>query len=384
MKFLFNYLLVPALALWFAFLTGSWHSCTDIYAPSRVHGSAARLAGAASAEAAGSLPGSGRETAGKTTTIVDSLKNTVTIPRPVRRIASMRSGITEIICALGCKDRIIAVEEMVKGGSAYGDFISGIYPDLKDCACPLIGHDINVEEMLRLGPDLVLHGGFGRIRQADVLRKQVPHMPLVIAHFETIEDYPQDIRIVARCVQAEDRAEKLIDFLQSKLAFVAQRVKDIPASRKVRVFYGGHDIYHAYGGKTFEHCQIVAAGGVNVAEKLMGWSPEVSPEQLLSWDPQVIVLLQGNRVNKVLQDTKLSGLSAVRNRRVYSLPESGWDYSSPRALFCIEWLASKLYPERFSDIDIQEQANDFYQKVFGVNYRGPVLTEAQARAGSIR
>ena len=226
-------------------------------------------------------------------------------------------------------------------------------------AAPFRNRDISAEEMLRLNPDVVLHGGYGRIAQAEALQKQVPDMPIVIAHFETIEDYMNDIRIVAQCVNAEEAAERLIATLQGTLDFVTERVKDIPESEKVRVFYGGHDIYKAYTGTTFEHAQIVMAGGINVAADLEGWHPEVSAEQLLVWDPEVIIVLNGVDVDAILADPKVQGVSAIKNRRVYSLPEASWDFSSPRALFCIEWLAQILYPERFADIDIDAEADAF-------------------------
>jgi len=314
-----------------------------------------------------------------TVSVVDSLGNEVLIPSEVTRVASMRSGITEIICALGEAEKIVAVDEMVKAGEMYGMFVTSIHPELMDADAPYAGRDINAEEMLRIAPDLVLHGGYGRIKQAEALKEQAPDLPIVIAHFETLDAYMDDIRVVARCVGAEDRAEVLITYLQSKLDFIAETLADVPDDEKVRVFYGGHDAYHAYGGETFEHAQIVNAGGVNVAESLAGWMPEVSPEQLLEWDPEVIVLLNGASVDEVLNDSKLEGLSAVANKRVYALPEAGWDFSSPRALFCIEWLATKFYPAYFSDVDIESEADEFYRNVFGVPYDGPALADSDTR-----
>jgi iron complex transport system substrate-binding protein len=307
--------------------------------------------------------------------VIDSLGNRVTIPKKVTRVASMRSGITEVICALGQQDKIVAVEEMVSGGFSYGEFITKVHPELKGLPAPFAGGDISVEEMLRIGPDLVLHGGLGRIKQAEALQKQAPTLPVVIAHFETLEHYMDDIRIVGQCVNAEDRAETLIQYLQGKIDYVKSMVKDIPADQKVRVMYTGHDIYHAYTPDTFEHAQIDVAGGINVAQDLIGWLPEVSAEQLLVWDPQVIVMLNGVDVNAVLNDPKVAGVSAIKNKRVYSLPEASWDFSSPRALFCMEWLATKLYPERFAGVDIEAAADEFYQAVFGADYTGPSLTQ---------
>ena len=327
----------------------------------------------APATSAEPLPTRAKPATGETRVVVDSLGKEVTIPTQVTSVASMRSGTTEIICALGQADKIIAVDEMVKAGESYGEFIATIHPELMDRAAPFRNRDINAEEMLRLNPDVVLHGGYGRISQAEALQKQVPDMPIVIAHFETIEEYMNDVRIVAQCVNAEEAAERLIATLQGTLDFVTERVKDVPESEKVRVFYGGHDIYKAYTGTTFEHAQIVIAGGVNVAADLEGWHPEVSAEQLLVWDPEVIVVLNGVDVDAILADPKVQGVSAIKNRRVYSLPEASWDFSSPRALFCIEWLAQILYPERFSDIDIDAEADAFYRAVFGVDYFGPKL-----------
>ncbi len=307
--------------------------------------------------------------------IIDSLGNKVTIPKKVTRVASMRSGITEIICALGQEKKIVAVEEMVSGGFSYGEFISKAHPELKGLPAPFAGGDISVEEMLRIGPDLVLHGGLGRIKQAEALRKQAPTLPVVIAHFETLEHYMDDIRIVGQCVNAEEKAETLIKYLQSKIDYVRSRVKGIPEDKKIRVMYAGHDIYHIYTPDTFEHAQIEVAGGINVARELTGWHPEISAEQMLIWDPQVIVMLSGVDVQAVLKDTRVAGVSAIKNKRVYSLPEASWDFSSPRALFCMEWLATKLYPERFADVDIEASADEFYQTVFGVDYTGPSLTQ---------
>ncbi|MBN1815239.1 MAG: ABC transporter substrate-binding protein [Anaerolineae bacterium] len=325
-------------------------------------------------ESAGPLP-TVRPLGGETVTVVDSLGNEVLIPAGVQSVASMRSGITEIICALGECDKIVAVDEMVKDGTSYGEFVTRVHPELMELPAPYAGRDLSVEEILRIGPDLVLHGGYGRIKQAEALMKQAPGLPVVIAHFETIEQYMDDIRIVAQCIDAEERAEALIVYLQGELDEITARVDDVPEGEKVRVFYGGHEIDHGYTPDTFEHAQIVLAGGVNVAQELSGWLPDVSPEQLLVWDPEVIVVLNGADVEAILNDPQVASVSAIKNGRVHALPEAGWDFSSPRALFAIQWLATKLYPERFADVDIEAAADEFYQAVFGADYDGPPLED---------
>jgi iron complex transport system substrate-binding protein len=98
------------------------------------------------------------------------------------------------------------------------------------------------------------------------------------------------------------------------------------------------------------------------------------------------VLLNGAPVDEIMKDPRIASLSAIKNKRVYALPEASWDFSSPRALFCIEWLAEKLYPERFADLDMDAEADSFYQAVFGVDYSGPELDPdgpAQASARTV-
>lgn len=325
-------------------------------------------------QAAGPAP-TPRTIEGETTTVTDSLGNVVTIPAEVSRVASMRSGITEVICALGECDKLVAVDEMVQGGFSYGEFITRVHPELMELSAPYAGHDLSSEGLLSLDPDLVLHGGYGRIKQAEALMKQVPGLPVVIAHFETMDAYMDDIRIVGTCVDAEERAEELVAYLEGFLASVAERVGDIPEDEKVRVFFGGHEIDHGYTPDTFEHAQIVLAGGVNVMQDMSGWLPDVSAEQLLVWDPEVIVVLNGADLDAIYNNPQVADVSAIKNGRVYALPEAGWDFSSPRALFAIEWLATKLYPERFDGVDIEAEADAFYQAVFGADYEGPALTE---------
>lgn len=307
--------------------------------------------------------------------IIDSVGNEVIIPSYVENVATLRAGITEIVCALGMRGKIAAVENGVKDGTGYGEFIAGVYPDLMERDCPILGYDPNLEEMLRINPDLILIGGYGRMKWVEPL--QQTGLPVVVSHFETLENYMDDIRIVAQCVNAEERAEELITYLESKLDLTADMVAGIPQAEKVKALFVGHDVYHVYTSDTFEHTQIEAAGGINVASDMTGWLPEVSPEQLIMWDPDVIFTLSGIDTEAIINDDKIADVSAIKNGRVYALPESGWDFASPRALFAIEWLASRLYPELFSDIDIVAEVDEFYNNVFGVNYGGPALVETR-------
>jgi iron complex transport system substrate-binding protein len=64
----------------------------------------------------------------------------------------------------------------------------------------------------------------------------------------------------------------------------------------------------------------------------------------------------------------------VRNARIYITPEyvKPWGYPLPEALALGElWMAKKLYPDRFADIDMQAAADRFYRSFYGQPYSGP-------------
>ncbi|HEY2133084.1 MAG TPA: hypothetical protein VGH36_08940 [Acetobacteraceae bacterium] len=67
-------------------------------------------------------------------------------------------------------------------------------------------------------------------------------------------------------------------------------------------------------------------------------------------------------------------IAAVRDDRIYITPEyvKPWGYPLPEALALGElWMAKKLYPERFADIDMHKTANSFYENCYGMPYTGP-------------
>ena len=136
--------------------------------------------------------------------------------------------------------------------------------------------------------------------------------------------------------------------------------------------------YTSMGGEAYVTQNITLAGGINVAQELPGWHPKVEKEQLLAWNPDVIMLVNGPlkekslTVDDVLADPMLQELNAVKNKRVY---ESGsyyiyWMHPTVAACLGVLQMSKAMYPERFEDISVTERANEFCTKFFGKSYPG--------------
>ncbi|MBN1245956.1 ABC transporter substrate-binding protein [Candidatus Bathyarchaeota archaeon] len=307
----------------------------------------------------------------QTKTIIDSTGASVEVPINVDRVVALRSGIIEMMIVLGAEDKLVGVDEQTVVGTGYGEFNARLCPQLMDLTAPVSGKTVNVEQVIALDPDVILIGGYGRLSWIDPLK--AANLTVVVTHFEEIGNFTRDLNILAQVIGKENEANAVTPHVQGVLDKVESRVGDLPTAEQVTAYFCSHDIYHVYGSTTFEHAQIVQANGVNVAESITTWLPEVSPEQLLLWNPEIIFTLEGTSLEDILSDTRIQDVSAIKNGKVYSIAECGWDFGSLRALFSIEWMASKLYPDKFSDLDMTQEANSFYQAVYGVDYTGPSL-----------
>ena len=123
-----------------------------------------------------------------------------------------------------------------------------------------------------------------------------------------------------------------------------------------------------YTGLLMEH-----AGAFNVAAKTIKGYKQVSIEEVIGWDPAVIFVQDRypKVVKEILSDPAWAGIKAVKEKKVYLMPEyaKAWGYPMPEAMAIGElWMAKKLYPEKFADIDMTKAADDYYQRFYRVRW----------------
>jgi iron complex transport system substrate-binding protein len=278
---------------------------------------------------------------------------------------------------LGAEEKLIAIDGGTKSGMSHNTFNIKLRPKLQSLPAPMsmnsseLGNRKNIEQLIALEPEVVLVGGYKKIRMIEELREA--GLTVVTVHFEEIENYSRDLKIIGEVTGRQREADKLASYLEPLLNSISTIVSEVPCGGKVRACFASRDVYHVYGSSSFEHSQIIKAGGINVAENVKSWQSEITSKQLIEWDPEVIFALNMLNVSTLLSDTKIQKVSAIVNRRISPIPEGGWDFGSLRAIFAIQWMAAKLYPERFSSLDLDIAANEFYRKCYKISYDGPPL-----------
>lgn len=238
------------------------------------------------------------------------------------------------------------------------------------------GNTANLEEVLALKPDLILDFGSVNptyISLADRVQQQTGiSYALLDGRFDaTAASY----RILGELVGRRDDGEGLAHHADETVRTITNRIAGIPQEKRTRVYYarGPRGLETGLGGSI--NVETIEIMGRNVAGGARGGLANVSIEQVLVWDPDVIVTIDQDFAASVLNDRAWAPIAAVRARRVHLSPKLpfGWiDFPpSVNRLIGLWWLAKVLYPELFPE-DLRALTRDFYQRFYHVT-----VTEAQ-------
>lgn len=272
-------------------------------------------------------------------TIIDDAGRSVTLSGPPKRIMTLTPGHTEILFALGAEDRIVAVDQ-------WSDF-----PDAAKVKPRVAPFSPNLEQVLRLNPDLILstHGG------AEPLLPLERHgMSVMIFAPRTLEHLYRNILLIGRIVNAETRADDLVNAMRQRVAAVVAKARDAPRPKLfVEVDGADPDRPFTAGSGSFIDALVQLAGGVNIAAHSRTAWPQFSLEELIKADPDLIILadpLAPSTLDAAGLAARRPGwgrLRAVRRGAVAAIDANLISRPGPRIVEGLELLAGLLHPDRF-------------------------------------
>ncbi len=238
-----------------------------------------------------------------------------------------------------------------------------------------MGQAVNPEELLALKPDIALAWKSPFVDQAMVEATFAKiHVPVVFVSLDTLADWPAALRFTGRLLHRQAKADAVADYVARAQARVTQAVAPIAEKDRLRVYYAeGPDGLSTDCNSSFHTEAIELAGGYNVyrcrPKTHMGMEA-ISLEQVIAFNPQVILVQDRKALAAIRQDPRWAGIRAVRSGRVYAIPRwpHNWVDRPPslmRALG-IQWLAHLFYPQRYP-LELDKEAHHFYQLVLGVD-----------------
>jgi iron complex transport system substrate-binding protein len=233
------------------------------------------------------------------------------------------------------------------------------------------GNTANLESVLALKPDLILDVGYVDATYASLAQRveQQTGVPYVLldGHFDQIA---ATYRTLGQLVGRSEAAEILAHYAATTMTTIKERVAKLSTDRRPRVYYarGPRGLETGLGGSiNVETIEFV--GARNVAGEQKGGLATVSIEQVLLWNPDVIITIDQDFAARVTDDPSWAAVAAVRNKHVHLPPKLpfGWvDFPpSVNRLIGLWWLAKILYPDLFPE-DIKTLTREFYSLYYHV------------------
>ena len=229
------------------------------------------------------------------------------------------------------------------------------------------GNTVNLENVVKLAPDLVLDVGSTTatyVSLADRVQAQT-HIPDVLIGGH-LPQTPQTLRILGGLLGVQQRAEALARYAEAALGEVQQQAAKIPPADRPSLYIarGPHGLESAVAGSIGSEV-VDFAGARNVVGKEAGPRAivDVSPEQILAWQPDVILTIDRRFHAAIRTDPVWREVKAVQAGRIHFVPDLpfSWldDPPAPNRLIGLLWLGKLLYPASFPQ-DIRTEARRFY------------------------
>jgi iron complex transport system substrate-binding protein len=232
------------------------------------------------------------------------------------------------------------------------------------------GNTANLEVVLALKPDLILDVGSVTgtyVSLADRVHQQtgIPYALLDGRFDNTAAAY----RTLGTLVGRPDTGEDFARHTEETMRTITGRIGAVPRERRPRVYYarGPRGLETGLGGSiNVETIELLAQ---NVAGGTRGGLAAVSIEQVLLWNPEVVITIDRDFAASVFNDPAWAPVAAVRARRVHLSPKLpfGWVDFPPcvNRLIGLWWLAKILYPQLFPE-DLRTLTRDFYARFYHI------------------
>ncbi len=306
--------------------------------------------------------------------ITDALGRVVRFEKPPERLTLAGKGsfmLTDAVYlfSVEARQKVTAIA----GGAQFNlDWLALIDPTFRQTKT-LLESQVGPEQIAATKPDAVLL----RAVEAAKLGPSVERLgiPVVYVELETIERYPNDLRILGQVVGNPARAAELTAFYTERLERLARRTQALREQDRPRVLVlnysvrGGAIALEVAPLQWIQTQMVERAGGNPIWKERAqpgGWTV-VNFEQIAAWNPDIIFIIDyfGDSratATKLRQDPLWASLKAVKANQIFGFPGDfySWDQPDPRWVLGLSWLATKIHPRLFADLDMIREVQAFF------------------------
>ena len=316
------------------------------------------------------------QTDGTTRVFTDSVGREVEVPAQIDKVA-LSGPMAQIVLFALCPDKLVGVSNAWSTEAEQ-------YLDEKYFTMPEIGQlyggkgELNPETLLQSGAQVVIDVGEpkGSIAEdLDALQEQtgIPFVHITATTETTGDAY----RMLGDLLNMKDEAETLAAYCEK----VYDRTVSIAGSvEKANVLYVTGDMGQNVIAAGSYHAEILDLLTNNLAvvdePSSKGTGNEVSMEQILTWDPDVVIFAPESIYDTVADDAAWQSVTAIKNGAYYEVPFVPYNWMgfppSVQRYLGMMWLSKVLYPDATAEYDLFSDVQEYYKLFYHCD-----LTQAQ-------
>lgn len=324
---------------------------------------------------------------GKTKVIIDQNGRSVTIPTKINKVVTtniLPFPSAYFIANGSCKE-IIGIHPASKSAAA-NSMLGILSPEiLKADTNFMQGNDINIEELLKLNPDIVFFLGSNKMELEKIEKSGIPGIAIQtmsIANGDSIKTLNSWLTLLGEIFGKTKRSAEILAYgeaTQKSIDDTLNRLSPVKKPDGLMIFTLSEKDIEVSGSGFFGHHWLLSTGANDVASeiKIKG---KVDMEQIYKWNPEIIYITNFTQTqpedlyNNTISGQDWSKVKAVQNKKVYKIPLGVYRWFPPSgdAPLMLKWLAQKNHPAIFNDYKIGDEIKKYYLKFY--NYK---LTDKQ-------
>lgn len=322
-----------------------------------------------------------------TRTFIDSCGREVEIPAEIDSIAP--SGpLAQIVLYTACPDRLAGI------AADFPDEAKQLI-DEKYWSMPKFGQfygknaSLNMEALIEADPDVIVDIGEAKDSIVEDMNNLQEQMDIPVVFIEaTLDTMDEAYTKIGQLIADTEDTDRLADYCRR----VSEKANSVNGALTDQERVSVYEAFDESGLNTnargsFQGEVIDKVGGVNVADVDIvsaGSGSEVSLEQVVNWNPDVILVEEHDVYQMITTDKAWSELDAVKNSRVYIIPDIPYSCMgnppSVNRVMGILWLGNLLYPEQYG-VDIKKEFREFYKLFYHVELTDEKIAEILGAVG---
>ncbi len=308
-------------------------------------------------------------------TIIDSADRVVTVKKPVKSAIPLNTNILETMRSIKATDKIIATESnfIEREAILFAEFMD--LPKVGSWSSP------DIEAIIELKPEILLWYPSYTKSKTEIM-DVLDSSGITVIGFDCFNPatYREEVEKLGY-IFGKEGAYEFLKFYENYIDTIKGRTESLLEEDRPKVYVesSGRGPYYSYGSESGYHEKIWIAGGNNLFGDVSAGAVEVDPEEVISRDPDLILITssQGgyNRSevtelkdarDELLSRSELSNTMAVADEDVYVMEER--IIGGVRNFVGIGYMAKWLHQDLFEDLDPQAIHQEYLTRFQGLDY----------------